>query len=65
MFGNVCMTSSDVVWRSSPFTREEGSGVMPIREVFPRSQECGPIRSLHVTFALVAVGLSPACVLTN
>ena len=29
----------------------------------PRSLECGPIRSLHVTFDLM--GLSPACVLTN
>ena len=54
---------SNIVWRASPFTREEGSGVMPIRELFPRSQECGPIRSLHVTFDLM--GLSPACVLTN
>ena len=23
-----------LVWRTSPFTREEGSGVMPIRELF-------------------------------
>ena len=52
-----------IVWRASPFTREEGSGIMPICELFPCSWECGPIRSLHVTFTLM--GLSPACVLTN
>ena len=29
--------------------REEGSGVMPIRDLYRCSQECSPIRSLHVT----------------
>ena len=52
-----------LVWWDSPFTREQGSGVVPIPELFPRSQECGPIRSLHFTFNLM--GLSPACMLTN
>ena len=54
---------ASLVWRASPFTREEGSGVMPIRKLFPRSQECDPIRLLHVMFDLM--GLSLACVLTN
>ena len=29
--------------------REEGSGVMPISDLYHCSQECSPIRSLHVT----------------
>ena len=25
---------TDLVWRANPFTREEGSGVMPIHDLF-------------------------------
>ena len=55
-------THTLIVLRASPFTREEDSGII-LCELFPRSQECGPIRSLHVTYDLM--GLSQACLLTN
>ena len=38
-----------VVWLASHFTREDRPGVMPLRELYCCSQECSPIRSLHVT----------------
>ena len=40
---------------SSPFTREEGSGVMPIHNLYRCSLECGPIRSLHIIILLYIV----------
>ena len=33
--------------------REEGSGVMPIRDLYRCSQECSPIRFRHVTTSIV------------
>ena len=51
--------------------REEGSGIMPIRDLYRYSQECSPIRSLHVTTNIVwllvcrPTNQSLPCVLTN
>ena len=41
--------SSVLVWWASPFTREEGSGVMLIRDLFCCSEECSSnqIRTRH------------------
>jgi hypothetical protein len=51
-----------LVWRASPFAREEGSDVMPIRELYCCSQECCPIKLLHV---ITNVGLFQTYGLTN
>ena len=40
----VIIDAMHLVWQASPFTREEGSGVMPIRKLYCCSQECSPIR---------------------
>ena len=32
--GHTGSSCQALVWRASPFTREEGSGVVPIRELF-------------------------------
>ena len=36
--------------------REEGSGIMPIRDLYRCSQECSPVRSLHVTTNIILCG---------
>ena len=49
---NLCRYSDSLV--GQPLCkREEGSGVMPICDLYRYSQECSPIRSLHVTTNIV------------
>ena len=57
------LTLCMLAWQASPFAREEGSGVKPIRELYCCSQECSPIRLLHIVTNIM--GLSQMHWLTN